>query len=143
MTRAPTTARNIFAASLALSIAILAVPGAAAALTADFRTCLAKARSEPANADCARQEGRRQDARLKVVWAQVQNIAKSRRDGQHVALLEEAHKRWQAFRLQHCRFVATRAISGHSQAYWGNRCRARLTEQRITDLSLKLKVYKR
>jgi uncharacterized protein YecT (DUF1311 family) len=122
---------------------LVLLPDAATALTADFRTCLAKARSEPANADCARKEAGRQAARLKAIWSKVQAGSKKGRDGQHAALLEDAQKKWLAFRQQHCRFMASRAISGYSQAYWGARCQARLTEQRITDMTLRLKAYQR
>jgi uncharacterized protein YecT (DUF1311 family) len=123
-------------------VALAAAAGPAAALTDDFRSCLARARSEPANADCARAERDRQEKRLKAVWAAVRKAA-TRRDGKHVDLLEGSQKRWLAFRRQHCRFVASRAGGGYSQTYWGARCEARLIEQRVADLSVRLKAYRR
>jgi uncharacterized protein YecT (DUF1311 family) len=127
---------------LVLAIAAVALPAGARALTADFRACLTKARSEPANADCARSEQRRQEARLKAAWTRLRSAARVR-DGQHVALLDATQKRWQAFRQDHCRFVSTRAVGGYSQVYWAARCTARLTAQRVIDLNQRLKAYKR
>lgn len=125
-------------------VAVLAAAGAspAPALTDTFRACLVRAGSEPANADCARAERDRQERRLKAVWSAVRKAA-ARRDRKHVDLLEGAQKRWLVFRQQHCRFVATRAVSGSSQAYWGARCAARLNQQRVADLAARLKAYKR
>ncbi len=128
---------------LLLGLGVPVLPGTAQALTADFRACLAKARSEAANAVCARAEFRRQVERLKAVWIKVQSAAKRGRDGQHVALLEEAQKRWRAWRAQHCGFVAVRTTGAYSQAYWRARCQAQLTAQRTTSLTLRLKVYQR
>ena len=130
------------ASILMLGVAAVALPTGAHALTADFRACLTKARSEPANADCARTEQQRQEARLKAAWTRLRNASRVR-DGQHVALLEAAQKRWETFRQDHCRFVSTRAIGGYSQVYWGARCTARLAEQRVADLNQRLKAYKR
>ena len=142
MTGARLRAAAAACAACAVCVGMAFAAGPAAALTDDFRSCLAKARSEPANAACARAERDRQDKRLKAVWAAVRKAA-ARRDGKHVELLDGSQKRWLAFRQQHCRFVAGRAVSGYSQTYWGARCEARLIEQRVADLSVRLKAYKR
>jgi len=123
----------------------------AAALTPEFRTCLARAKSEAANAACAKTEAAQHQDRLDQIWKQLDTLVAGKRDARHILLLRQAQRRWLAFRKRHCTFVAglapgKGAISVQSRVYWGQiywdrRCHARLTQRRVLFLTLRLKAY--
>lgn len=138
------TGPRLMPPGLALMACLTGIAAApAVALTPDFRTCLAKAQTEPANAACARAEAQRHETRLGAVWKALEARLGRKRDARHIALLREAQRLWLQWRDSHCAFAAGRAISGASKVYWRERCRARQTERRVLYLTIRLKAYSR